>query len=373
MRIVVTGGAGFIGSALIRFLIRETEASVINLDKLTYAATLESLADVSGDERYHFERLDICDGTTLAQVFARYQPDAVVNLAAESHVDRSIDGPAVFIHTNIVGTYTLLDVALHYWRELDEKRKIAFRFHHVSTDEVYGSLGRSGRSTEASPYRPNSPYAASKAGSDHLGRAWHRTYGLPVSTSSSCNNYGPYQFPDALIPLMIIKAIAGETLPVYGTGENVRDWLYVDDHARALFAVLRGGKAGETYNIGATSEMTNLEVVRAICGLLDDLVPESPYRPHSQLVTFVQDRPGHDLRYALDASKIAHELDWQPRVSFATGLRKTVRWYLDNRSWWEPILSRGYGGERLGLEDRSRESGRRSHLTERRSSRRRVR
>lgn len=357
MKIVMTGGAGFIGSAFIRFLIRETEASVINVDKLTYGANLDSLAEVSGDVRYDFERLDICDQTALAEVFARYQPDAVVHAAAEAHVDRSIDGPAAFIQTNIVGTYTLLDVALRYWRELDEKRRGAFRFLHVSTDEVYGSLGPTGRFTEASPYRPNSPYSASKASSDHLARAWHRTYGLPVSISNSCNNYGPCQFPDKLIPLMIIKAISGEALPVYGTGANVRDWVYVEDHARALFAVLRGAKAGETYNIGASSEMTNLDVVEAICGLLDELVPESPHRPHSKLVAFVEDRPGHDLRYALDASKITRELDWQPRESFANGLRRTVRWYLDNRSWWEPILAGVYGGERLGLEDKSPDSG----------------
>ena len=353
MKILVTGGAGFMGSALIRFLIRETKASVVNLDKLTYAATLDSLADVSGDDRYQFERLDICDGSALAEVFARYQPDQVVNFAAETHVDRSIDGPAAFIQTNVVGTYTLLDVALSYWRELDEKQKSAFRFHHVSTDEVYGSLGRTGYFTEASPYRPNSPYAASKASSDHLVSAWHETYGLPVSTSNSCNNYGPYQFPDKLIPLMIIKAIEGENLPVYGTGENVRDWVYVEDHARALFAILCDGKVGETYNIGATSEMANLDVVEAICRLLDDLVPESPHRPHSKLITFVRDRPGHDSRYALDTSKIARELDWQHRENFDAGLRKTVRWYLDNRSWWAPILAGIYEGVRLGLEDQS--------------------
>lgn len=358
MKVIVTGGAGFIGSAVIRYMIGETNAAVVNVDNLTYAANLNSLAEVSGDPRYHFKRLDICDEAALVRVFAKHQPDAVMHLAAESHVDRSIDGPAAFIQTNVVGTYTLLEVACRYWGELAGWRRRAFRFHHVSTDEVFGSLGSTGLFREDSTYQPNSPYAASKAASDHLVRAWRHTYGLPVVISNCSNNYGPYQFPEKLIPLTLIKALAGEAIPVYGRGDNVRDWLYVDDHARALFAVLTQGKVGESYNVGGGCERTNLQVVHQVCALLDGLMPDSPFRPHANLITFVEDRPGHDARYAIDASKIHKDLGWTPWETFDSGLRKTVEWYLHNRDWWEQMLSGRYRGERLGLGgDRRRIAG----------------
>ncbi len=349
MKLLITGGAGFIGSAVIRYLINETETIVMNVDKLTYAGNLDSLTMVSSHPRYHFAKVDICDAKALQSLFAEFQPDAIMHLAAESHVDRSIDGPAEFIHTNIVGTYTLLETARSYWQTLNSPAKQAFRFHHVSTDEVYGSLGAKGLFMEDSPYRPNSPYSASKASSDHLVRAWHHTYQLPVVTTNCSNNYGPYQFPEKLIPLMILNGLEGKPLPVYGKGQNIRDWLYVEDHVRALYVVLTQGQIGETYNIGGHNEKTNLEVVHQICALLDDLLPNSPRRPFQQLITFVTDRPGHDLRYAIDACKIACELDWKPRESFESGLRKTVQWYLENQTWWQRVRDGSYRGERLGL------------------------
>ncbi len=349
MKVVVTGGAGFIGSAVIRQFIAETDAEVVNVDKLTYAGNLESLAEVADDPRYRFERVDICDASEIERIFSEHRPDAVMHLAAESHVDRSIDGPRAFIDTNILGTYTLLDAARRYWTGLDEEGRARFRFHHVSTDEVYGSLGPSGLFTETTPYQPNSPYSASKAAADHLARAWHKTYGLPVVVTNCSNNYGPYQFPEKLIPLVILKALDGEPLPIYGKGDNVRDWLFVDDHAAALRLVLAEGRVGETYNIGARSERTNLDVVRGICAILDELVPSSPHRPHEKLITHVADRPGHDLRYAIDPGKIMSELGWRPRESFESGLRKTVAWYLANREWCARAMRNAYKGERLGL------------------------
>jgi len=353
MKILVTGGAGFIGSAVIRHLIREGEAAVVNVDKLTYAATPEALEEAAGSPRYAFAQVDICDGPALRRVFAEQRPDAVMHLAAESHVDRSIDDAADFIQTNVVGTYRLLEIATAWWRELEGVAQRGFRFHHISTDEVFGALGAEGLFSEESPYRPNSPYSASKAASDHFVRAWHRTYGLPVVTSNCSNNYGLYQFPEKLIPLMIISALEGKPLPVYGKGENVRDWLHVEDHARALAVVLAQGRPGETYNVGGDSELRNIDVVGMICDLVDELRP----RPETggsggtrrELITFVEDRPGHDLRYAVDASKIQRELGWAPRESFASGLRKTVAWYLDHEDWWRGILARRYQGERLGL------------------------
>jgi dTDP-glucose 4,6-dehydratase len=347
LKVLVTGGSGFIGSALIRFVIRETDAQVVNVDKLTYAATPEALSDVEDDTRYAFEKVDICDGPALRRVFAEHRPDAVMHLAAESHVDRSIDSPAAFIETNMVGTYTLLEAALAYWKDLEGMAQRCFRFHHISTDEVYGSLGGTGLFTEETPYRPNSPYSASKAASDHLVRAWHHTFGLPVVTSNCSNNYGPYQFPEKLIPLMTISALEGARLPVYGGGENVRDWLYVEDHARALWTILTQGRLGETYNVGGDSEMRNLDVVEKICDLVDELAPRPGAASRRELIAFVEDRPGHDLRYAIDASKIRAELGWAPSESFTSGLRRTVAWYLANRGWW----SRGgtYDGARLGL------------------------
>jgi dTDP-glucose 4,6-dehydratase len=340
--ILVTGGAGFIGSAVVRHLIGSTDATVVNVDKLTYAGNLESLADVADDPRYRFERIDICDLDAVREVFKQYRPDAVLHLAAESHVDRSIDGPGVFVQTNIVGTHTLLEVARAHWEGLDPAAKARFRFHHVSTDEVYGSLPPQGLFTEETPYHPNSPYSASKASSDHLVRAWHHTYGLPVLITNCSNNYGPYQFPEKLIPVIILSALAGKRLPIYGTGDNVRDWLYVDDHASALHLVLNHGTVGETYNIGGHNERTNLDVVRAICGLLDELCPESPFRPHASLISFVTDRLGHDKRYAIDAGKIGRQLGWKPSETFESGLRKTVEWYMGNRVWWEHVLSGTY-------------------------------
>jgi dTDP-glucose 4,6-dehydratase len=353
MKVLVTGGAGFIGSAVCRLLIGELGAAVLNVDKLTYAANLASLKPVESDERYRFRRADIADRATIAALLVSFAPDAVLHLAAESHVDRSIDGPGEFIRTNIDGTYALLEAALDYWRAMPAERARRFRFHHVSTDEVFGSLGPEGSFSEESRYQPNSPYAASKAASDHLVRAWHETFGLPTLMTNCSNNYGPYHFPEKLIPLAILKALHGEEIPVYGQGDNVRDWLYVDDHARALYAVLTGGRPGEGYNIGGDGERTNLEVVTAICALLDELQPSSPHRPHSDLITFVADRPGHDRRYAMDVAKIRRELGWQPRESFETGLRKTVAWYLDNRWWWELIWSQRYRGARLGTARRA--------------------
>jgi dTDP-glucose 4,6-dehydratase len=353
LKVLVTGGSGFIGSALIRHLIRETEAAVVNLDKLTYAATLCAPADVEGDERYRFEKVDVCDGRALKSVFARHRPDAVIHLAAESHVDRSIDSPAAFINTNVIGTHRLLETALVYWGELEDDAKARFRFHHVSTDEVYGSLGPDGKFTEQTLYQPNSPYSASKAASDHFVRAWHRTFGLPVLTSNCSNNYGPFQFPEKLVPLMTINGLRGEPLPVYGKGKNVRDWLYVEDHARALWTILTCGQVGETYNVGGNSEMCNIDVVRLICRILDELSPRADAQAHADLITFVADRPGHDLRYAIDATKVSRELGWSAQETFESGLRKTIIWYLDNRVWWERILDSRYDGSRLGLGNRA--------------------
>jgi len=348
-RILVTGGAGFIGSAVVRHIIRDTDHQVLVIDKLTYAGNLDSLSPVSNDPRYQFARADVTDGPGMREVFDSYEPDVVMHLAAESHVDRSIDGPGDFIQTNVVGTFTLLQSALGYWRSLPDARKEAFRFHHISTDEVFGSLGAEGQFCESTAYDPRSPYSASKASSDHLVRAWHHTYGLPVIVTNCSNNYGPYHFPEKLIPLIIINALEGLKLPVYGKGANVRDWLYVEDHARALLAAVMRGAVGHTYCIGGSCERTNLQVVEAICALMDELAPNGKIGPRRALVTFVADRPGHDLRYAIDASKIAADLDWRPRESFESGLRKTVEWYLANRSWWERIRSGVYRGERLGV------------------------
>lgn len=348
MKIMVTGGAGFIGSAVCRLFVGEMGAIVLNVDKLTYAANLESLRGIDDRPDYRFVRADICDGTAIAALIASFVPDAILHLAAESHVDRSIDGPGAFIKTNIEGTYTLLQAALAYWRGLPAAEAARFRFHHISTDEVFGSLGAAGAFSETSNYQPNSPYAASKAASDHLVRAWHETYRLPTMISNCSNNYGPFHFPEKLIPLTILKALHGEKIPIYGKGENVRDWLYVDDHARALYAILTGGRPGASYNIGGDGERTNLAIVSGLCNLLDELVPDSPHRPHARLIEFVADRPGHDLRYAMDWSKLRGELGWRPRESVESGLRKTVAWYLDNRWWWEPIWQGRYRGDRLG-------------------------
>jgi dTDP-glucose 4,6-dehydratase len=346
MCVVVTGGAGFIGSAVCRELVGRG-VSVVNVDKLTYAANPRSLDSIARDPHYDFERVDICDRAGMDAVFAKYRPSAVLNLAAESHVDRSISGPAAFLDTNIAGTYQLLEAARGYWTRLAPGLRDAFRFVQVSTDEVYGSLSAVGRFQEDTPYRPSSPYSASKAASDHLAHAWHRTYGLPVIVSNCSNNYGPRQFPEKLIPLTILKALAGEALPVYGDGSNVRDWLHVEDHAAGLITLLERGRPGERYNFGGDSERTNLAVVEGICTVLDRLVPAT--RPRHALIAFVADRPGHDQRYAVDASKARRELGWQPRETFETGLERTIRWYLDNRAWWEPLHERIYGGERLGL------------------------
>ncbi len=350
MKILVTGGAGFIGSAVVRHIIQNTGDSVVNVDKLTYAGNLESLAPVSASSRYAFEQVDICDRPALDRVFAGHRPDAVMHLAAESHVDRSIDGPAAFIQTNITGTYTLLEAAREYWVNLDADGKNAFRFHHISTDEVYGDLEDTGSLfTEDTPYAPSSPYSASKAAADHLVRAWHRTYALPALITNCSNNYGPYHFPEKMIPLMILNAIEGKPLPVYGKGDQVRDWLYVEDHARALYLVITRGRIGETYNIGGHNEKRNLDVVHALCALLDELRPDSPFAPHTSLITHVTDRPGHDKRYAIDASKIKAELGWEPIETFETGIRKTVRWYLDNPDWSRRVQDGTYQRERLGL------------------------
>ncbi len=339
-KILITGGAGFIGSALIRHIIANTRDAVVNLDKLTYAGNLQSLVSVAADSRYRFEQVDICDAREVARVFQQHQPDAVMHLAAESHVDRSITGSAEFIQTNIVGTYTLLEGARTYWNTLAGDKKNDFRFHHISTDEVYGSLGDQGFFTEETPYEPNSPYSASKASSDHLVRAWHHTYGMPVVTTNCSNNYGPYHFPEKLIPLVILNAVNGKPLPIYGKGDNIRDWLYVEDHARALYLVMNKGELGETYNIGGWNEKTNLEVVLAICKILDELRPQNA--PHANLITYVKDRPGHDQRYAIDASKIERDLGWKPQETFETGLRKTVEWYLSNTAWVENVTSGDY-------------------------------
>jgi dTDP-glucose 4,6-dehydratase len=352
LEILVTGGAGFIGSAVVRHLIEDTDHNVVNVDKLTYAGNLESLATVCDSNRYIFVQLDICNFSEMKAVFERYRPDAVMHLAAESHVDRSIDGPGDFIHTNLVGTYTLLEVTRHYWLGLDAQSRAAFRFHHISTDEVYGDLEKDQDFfQEDTPYAPSSPYSASKAGSDHLVRAWGRTYGLPVIVSNCSNNYGPYHFPEKLIPLTILNAIRGKPLPVYGEGTQVRDWLFVEDHARALVKVVTEGAVGETYNIGGHNEKQNIEVVRAVCGLLDELRPSSHdgIIKYEQLITFVRDRPGHDVRYAIDASKIKRELGWVPQETFESGLRKTVEWYLANEDWWQSVLDGSYKGQRLGL------------------------
>jgi len=349
MKVLVTGGAGFIGSAVCRLLVGEMDATILNIDKLTYAANLASLRAINGHQRYSFHRADICDAERVSEFVREFDPDAILHLAAESHVDRSIDGPAQFIKTNIDGTYQLLEAALAHWQRLPPERAARFRFHHVSTDEVFGSLGPIGKFTETTAYQPNSPYSASKASSDHLVRAWYQTFGLPTVISNSSNNYGPYHFPEKLIPLTILKALHGEQIPVYGTGENVRDWLFVEDHARALFLILNEGKVGESYNVGGNAERTNLDVVKSICGLLDELLPASAPKVSERLITFVDDRPGHDRRYAMDITKTRRELGWMPRETFDTGLRKTVSWYLENRWWWEPIWLRRYQGERLGL------------------------
>jgi dTDP-glucose 4,6-dehydratase len=349
IRYLVTGGAGFIGSAVVRRLIKTTANHVLVVDKLTYAGNLESLAPVATDPRCRFERADIVNTAAMRRIFKDFLPDVVMHLAAESHVDRSIDGPGEFIQTNIVGTFSLLQAALEYWRGLSEANKEKFRFHHISTDEVFGSLGATGHFREDTPYQPNSPYSASKAASDHLVRAWHHTYGLPVVLTNCSNNYGPYHFPEKLIPLTIINALQGKPLPVYGTGENIRDWLHVDDHAEALLQVAQRGGQGHCYNIGGNNECSNVTVVRSICKLVDELAPSAAIGRREQLISFVADRPGHDARYAIDATKIARDLGWKPHYSFETGLRQTVQWYLDNTAWWERVRSGVYRGERLGI------------------------
>ena len=354
MKVLVTGGAGFIGSAVVRHLIEDTEHSVINLDKLTYAGNLESLAKVSDSNRYRFEQVDICDQAAVSAVFAEHSPDVVMHLAAESHVDRSIDGPGDFIQTNIVGTYVLLEAARSYLSGVSREKQEAFRFHHISTDEVYGDLeGPEDLFREDTPYAPSSPYSASKAGSDHLVRAWGRTFGLPILITNCSNNYGPFHFPEKLIPLMILNALQGKSLPVYGKGNQVRDWLFVEDHARALVKVATEGVVGETYNIGGHNEKQNLEVVKTVCSLLDELRPSQHANigRYEELITFVKDRPGHDVRYAIDASKIERELGWRPQETFESGLRKTVEWYLANEDWWQAVLDGSYQRERLGLPD----------------------
>ncbi|MDT8406760.1 MAG: dTDP-glucose 4,6-dehydratase [Methylococcales bacterium] len=347
--LLVTGGAGFIGSNFIHWLIDNSDVEIINLDALTYAGNLENLEQLDGNPRYQFVLGSIGDRSLVDYLLSRHQPVAIINFAAESHVDRSIDDPGAFIQTNIVGSHQLLEATRHYWGNLSEPERAAFRFVHVSTDEVYGSLGADGLFTETTPYQPNSPYSASKASSDHLVRAYHHTYGLPTLTTNCSNNYGPYQFPEKLIPLMIANALAGKPLPIYGQGNNIRDWLYVEDHCRAIHVVWQGGKVGGVYNIGGHNEKTNLEVVDTLCTLLDELLPDSPHRPHQSLKTFVADRPGHDLRYAIDAGKIQRELGWKPQETFTSGLRKTVVWYLEHRDWCEHIQSGRYRGERLGL------------------------
>lgn len=351
MKILVTGGAGFIGSAVVRHIINSTTDTVVNVDKLTYAGNLASISSIADSDRYTFEQVDICNAVAIQALFKEHQPDMVMHLAAESHVDRSIDGPAAFIETNIVGTYSLLEAARNYWKDLPEERKAGFRFHHISTDEVYGDLhGTDDLFTETTPYAPSSPYSASKASSDHLVRAWYRTYGLPVIVTNCSNNYGPYHFPEKLIPLMILNALSGKPLPVYGKGNQIRDWLFVEDHARALYKVVTEGMVGETYNIGGHNEKQNIEVVHTLCNLLEELAPNKPagLQRYEDLITYVKDRPGHDLRYAIDASKIERELGWKPEETFESGLRKTVIWYLNNKQWWQAVLDGSYKMERLG-------------------------
>src|SRR5262245_9470742 len=346
--ILVTGGAGFIGSALVRLLIRESDAFAVNLDALTYAANLANVAEVDGNPRYRFERADICCADSVQRIFDEHRPTAVVHMAAETHVDRSIDDPLVFVQTNVLGTATLLEVAFRYWRALAPADKAQFRFHHVSTDEVYGSLGQTESFNESSSYQPNSPYAASKAGADHLVRAWHKTYGLPIIISNCSNNFGPYQFPEKFIPLMIINALEGRPMPIYGRGENIRDWLFVEDHARALGTILNAGRPGECYNVGGNNEIRNVDLAAMICDLLDEITKPIPGgKPCRHPPTFVADRPGHDLRYAIDARKIRRELNWQPRETFESALRRTVAWYLSNEAWWRPL--RSVATKRLGL------------------------
>lgn len=351
MKFLITGGAGFIGSAVIRYIINHTQDEVLNIDKLTYAGNLESLVEVENNKRYSFQQIDICNIAALEQAVAGFQPDIVMHLAAESHVDRSIDGPAAFIQTNIVGTYTLLEVIRKYWMALDSDKKAHFRFHHISTDEVYGDLeGTTDLFTETTSYAPSSPYSASKASSDHLVRAWYRTYGLPTIVTNCSNNYGPYHFPEKLIPLVILNALEGKALPIYGNGQQIRDWLYVEDHARALYCVASQGKVGETYNIGGHNEKQNIEVVKTICALLDELRPRADQSTYASLITYVTDRPGHDLRYAIDAAKIANELNWKPQETFETGICKTIEWYLNNLQWCRRVQDGSYQRERLGVQ-----------------------
>jgi dTDP-glucose 4,6-dehydratase len=349
MRILVTGGAGFIGSALVRHLVANSGHEVLNFDKLTYAGTLSTVADVAGSDRYRLVQGDICDAAAVRDAVASFRPDIVTHLAAESHVDRSIDGPGAFIQTNLVGTFTMLSEARQYWQSLEGEARAAFRFHHISTDEVYGSLGDTGLFTEATPYDPRSPYSASKAGSDHLVSAWGHTYGLPVLITNCSNNYGPFHFPEKLIPLMIVRALAGESLPVYGEGNQVRDWLYVEDHVRALQAVFERGQVGRTYNVGGNNEMRNIEVVHAVCAHLDRLRPRADGKPYLEQIVHVADRPGHDMRYAIDASRIRDELGWEPRETFESGIAKTVEWYLGNEDWWRPIVAEKQAATRRGL------------------------
>lgn len=346
LNIIITGGAGFIGSALVRFLIKKTKHNILNVDKLTYAGHLESLGSIADSDRYQFEQVDICDAEDINRIFNEFQPDAIMHLAAESHVDRSIDGSSEFIKTNVNGTHTLLEEAKQYWQALEGDRKDNFRFLHVSTDEVYGELGDEGFFTEDTPYDPRSPYSSSKASSDHLVRAWYHTYGLPTMITNCSNNYGPYQFPEKLIPVVILKALQGKEIPVYGTGENVRDWLYVDDHARALLKVVEEGEPGETYNIGGHNEKQNIEVVNTICETLDELIPKKV--KYKEQISFVTDRPGHDFRYAIDATKIEYKLGWTPEETFDSGIMKTIQWYLENMNWVEAVTDKNYNLERLG-------------------------
>jgi len=348
VKVLVTGGSGFVGSAVIRHIMRKTVCSVVNVDKLTYAANTLAIEEAAGDPRYSFEKVDIADVASLRRVFSTHRPDAIMHLAAESHVDRSIDDPSDFIQTNLVGTYTLLETARKYWAELAADKQRTFRFHHISTDEVFGSLGATGAFSETTRYKPNSPYSASKAGSDHLVRAWHKTYGLPVLTSNCSNNYGPWQFPEKLMPVVIVNALDGNPIPIYGKGRNIRDWLHVDDHATALWTILTRGRIGETYNVGGNCERSNIELVRALCSVVDRLIPNPKLPRHEVLITMVGDRPGHDHRYAVDISKIESELGWTPAHDIESGLEDTVSWYLDNEAWWRNVRADIYGGERLG-------------------------